>query len=313
MSYNINKIYSISNHLKSISPNMFKINNNELIIFCPFCDDSIRHSGKIDHGHCYISLDYPVFNCFRCSASGSLLKLLLSTDYDDNIGIEYLLEFIKYNFIKNKINIKHQKYSSKEINNILKDKHVSFHKKYSKEYDLFLKYIKSRIGKIDPINFLIFPTMKNNEIGCSFMNYNTQLVTTRWITNTKYRYTDEKDSIYYFQKLDFYNISDIVITEGCFDAINTYLYNRTFSPRNSIYISSCGKKYISTIEYLLMNYILIGKYNINIIFDNDCFDYKKFLLTSKKLSELYNPEIKINGWFPIIGKDVSDFSEIKII
>jgi len=50
--FDITKIYLIINHLKAIS-NYYKETNNEIIIFCNYCDDSTRH--KADHGHLYIS------------------------------------------------------------------------------------------------------------------------------------------------------------------------------------------------------------------------------------------------------------------
>ncbi len=102
----------------------------------------------------------------------------------------------------------------------------------------------------------------------------------------------------------------IVIKEGCFDAINLYLYSNVFK-NDSFYISVCGKKYISCVEYLLLNHITIGSYTIHLVFDNDCYDYKKYLTLSKKLIEMYNPHIKIKGWLPTIGKDVSESFNIK--
>ena len=307
MSYNIDKIDSIITHIKTISPDIFKNNGNEIVICCPFCDDATRKSGKIDHGHCYISMDHPVFNCFRCGTSGTLLKLLINTNYDNQDGIDYISSFMKYNFIKHK-NYKFNKTIVSPINKTI-DYINEFKLNHKSEFIIFENYIKDRIGTTDYLSFLIYPKLMASNIGCSFLNYDSELVTTRWV-NSKYRYTDEKNTIYYFQDIIFENITDIIITEGCFDAINLYLYSNNFN-RNSFYISVCGKKYISCIEYLLLNHITIGKYNIHLLFDNDCLDYKKYIRIAKKLIDLYNPKIQIKGWLPTIGKDFSDSYNIK--
>jgi len=307
MNYNINKINSIINHLKSIS----KLNtqNNELVIFCPYCDDAIRTNP--DHGHCYISLSDPLFYCFRCNKSGLLLKLLIDTGYNEQEGLDYLSNFIKYNYTKNKTIIKKTNLDKLNLYDKINKEVIQFKRDNLNNYSIFINYVISRIGNVDFTNFLIYPVVFQNYIGCRFLNYNDEITTTRWINNKNIRYENQsksKNILYYFQELDFNKYQNIILTEGCFDCINMYLYNKTIT--NGLYLGICGKKYISTIEYLLFNYILIGKFNIHLIFDNDNNDQKKLIFLSKKIVQNYNLDIQIYGWKPTFGKDVSDNIEL---
>ena len=98
--FNIDKFHSIIHHLQSISLNMFKSVKQHYMMFCPFCDDANRKAGHISHGHCYISKEYPVFYCQRCSTGGSILKLLLFTDFNDEETINLLKQFINAFLLK---------------------------------------------------------------------------------------------------------------------------------------------------------------------------------------------------------------------
>jgi len=93
----ITKIYQITNHLRQVST-YYKETNNEIIVFCPYCDDAVRP--KADHGHLYISKTMPVFNCFRCSSSGNLMRLLIDMGFDDQDVLSYISQSIKYKTTK---------------------------------------------------------------------------------------------------------------------------------------------------------------------------------------------------------------------
>ena len=107
--YNIDKYYPIVHHLQSISPNMFKQIKQHYMMFCPFCDDANRKSGYISHGHCYVSKEYPVFYCQRCSVGGSIIKLLLFTDFNNEEVINELKQFVNTNVVKDFYNFKKTK------------------------------------------------------------------------------------------------------------------------------------------------------------------------------------------------------------
>ena len=44
--------------------------------------------------------------------------------------------------------------------------------------------------------------------------------------------------------------------------------------------------------------------------EQDIKNYSKYLSRGKFMIQNYNPEIKLNGWIPLITKDVADFPSI---
>ena len=73
-----------------------------------------------------------------------------------------------------------------------------------------------------------------------------------------------------------------------------------------------GKKYISTMLHFIYEYLLIGKYEINFIFDKDVVNAKNILSKGKYIANNYNTNIKVKGWKSVDitqeMKDVTDFS-----
>ena len=67
-----------------------------------------------------------------------------------------------------------------------------------------------------------------------------------------------------------------------------------------------GTGYSNTVEYLVLRNMLIGEYEINIIFDNNLSNLKKLFWRSYQIIKIYNENITINGFLPTFGKDVSD-------
>lgn len=306
--FDINKAIPIIQHLKFISPNMFKENSGEIIIHCPFCDDANRPRAS-NHGHCYLAKNSPVFNCFRCDASGTLIKLLTFTGFDDDESLNYVKSFINYNFSKDYYNFKKKtkKRSILEVNNIVSNYNLQFADKDIKRYNLFKKYLYTRIGEVDYSKFLLYPNVVDIDnkkyFGCSFCNSNLELTTTRIINNEFIRYKDNKCQYgYFFQELDFNRYKKICLTEGPFDLINLNLYNDIFNENDTFFVAVKGtKKYLSTIEELIHQELLIGEFEINLIFDND-FKYMNSLLRNTKfVTTKYNPKIDIKGWKSIYG------------
>ena len=118
--FDIQNIPSIVNHLQNISQIYKIINQTELQIHCPFCDDSIRPNAQ-NHGHLYIQTEEHDFYCFRCDSSGTLLKLLISTDFEDKEILKLLASKIKYNFSKDYYSIKTKKIDRQIIKKKIKN------------------------------------------------------------------------------------------------------------------------------------------------------------------------------------------------
>jgi hypothetical protein len=131
--FNIDKFPEIINHLKDISPSMFKDVKNEFMIHCPYCNDSKREKAS-NHGHLYIAKDKPVFHCHLCNCDGTILKLLIDTGFTDKDCIDLLKNFVKYNF------------TSKDLYFIKHEKKIDF----NKEAEKTIKGIK---GKWNPAKF----------------------------------------------------------------------------------------------------------------------------------------------------------------
>lgn len=300
---------SIIRHLKSIS-SIFIDKNDEFIIHCPFCDDATRPAAY-RHGHCYISKSKFLFHCFRCGSSGTLIKLLSYTQFDNKEILEYLKKTNKYEFIKN-YQIKPNKRVKKDFIHEIIDLNIKFSKERPNEFKRFKDYIENRIGKVDYIKFLITPGFLYNKLTCNFYNYNGQLVIQRFIDDSKFRYyTKNNSETYFFQNKNFEKFKNIVLAEGPFDIICLYLYNSIF--KDCIFISLNGKRYISVIEKLITEELLIGDYTINVVFDADVNDYIRYIQILSKMIKHYNANIRLNSFKPYCGKDAGDFPAIQLI
>lgn len=315
MQFDLYKNQSVLNHIQKISPNMNRKTSGELIIHCPFCDDAIRPNAQ-NHGHLYISVNSPVFHCFRCNASGTLISLLINTGFEDREALEYIGNFIKINFTKDYYKSRERKTvlnKSKIILNHIYKLNIEFKRNFNNLYDLYRNYIFSRIGTIDFFSFLLSPGIDQNKIlFCGFNNYDGENVLIRYLDlAAKKRYQINKNStnLYYFQNLDFDKYNKITIAEGPFNIINLSLYNTTFN--NNLFISINGKNYIGNIEKLILTYLLIGKYEISIVLDDDFVDKfirNKYLKNLKNIIDIYNREILIKVYKPLIkNTDVGDF------
>lgn len=304
--FDITKIGPIINHLKNIS-SYYKDPTKEIIIFCPYCDDATR--SKATHGHLYISKTHPVFNCFRCSSSGTLIRLLVDTGFDDEEILKFLAQFVKYKSIKDYYyTVKKKTPKLKIIQDEIIQRNINFETKYPDKFKMYEQYLYSRLGNVDYNRFLISPTFFNNKLSCMFTNSNDEDVALRLIEPYKdYRYhlnegTSEK---YYFQERNFENITRITLGEGPFDVLNLYLYSLEF--KDAYHIALNGKKYSSMIESLILGDFLIGDIIIDMVFDTDVLNYKTYLFRARILAKQYNQNVVIKGWAPAVGKDTGDY------
>ncbi|MCK9439347.1 MAG: hypothetical protein WC188_03250 [Candidatus Caldatribacteriota bacterium] len=307
----ITKIPEIVNHLKNTS-NYYKESGGEIIIFCPYCDDASRP--KASHGHMYISKTMPVFNCFRCSSSGNLVRLLIDTNFTDEDILKYLSSFIRYKNVKDYYRSKKKIAKLKQIQETVILKNLEFEKQYKNKFEIYRQYLIQRLGNIDFTKFLISPTFFNQKTSCTFTNSENEDIVLRLIEpykDLRYHLNPDTSGKYFFQEIDFEKYSSIVLAEGPFDILNLYLYNIDF--KNCFYIALNGKKYLNTIESLLIEHFLLKEIEINLIFDMDVIQknqYKMYLYRSKLLTKQYNPNILIKGWKPLIKKDTGDFPAI---
>lgn len=312
--YDLKKITPVIRHLQKISPNMYRDMGGEIMVHCYSCDDASRKNAS-NHGHLYLATNFPVFNCFRCGTSGTIIRLLIETGFNDEEVIKYISSFIRYNFIKN--------YSRKVSTNLANidliyeeniHRIIKFKKENKDQFDIFKKYIQQRLGNVDYGPFLIYPTYVNdgniNQVSCGFNNVDNEFITARVINKSKIRYKNsDQNSLYYFQPKNFEKFNRITIGEGPFDIISLYLYSNTF--KDCLFISISGKKYISALEFLITRFMLIGTYEINLIFDTEFKFKEQTIIRCKFLSDKYNENIIIRGFAPLESfEDTGDFPQV---
>lgn len=301
----------IINHLKQISPNMYRTKGNEIMIHCPFCNDAQRKNAQ-SHGHLYLSIKSPVFHCFRCNASGILISLLSETNFHDRETINELRSYVKFKFSKDYYRKTQPKEQISQIISQVRQKKHEFREQYPIDYNRFVNYIKCRLGNIiDPSIFLIYPDYAYNRNGeqllsVYFLNSDNILSCIRYIDNNEnFRYK-RLHGYYYFQDKQFDKINQIVIGEGPFDVLNSYLYLIQFN--DAFFISINSNHYIGECESIIINHCLVGEFEINIIFDQT-INYTKQQYKIRKLSYL-NKNIKFRFWKPSVSKDIGEYPEI---
>jgi len=312
--YNLKQITPVVRHIQKVSPNMFRETGGEFMVHCPYCSDAMRKNASA-HGHMYIAIDSPVMNCFRCETSGTIIRFLIDTGFDDADVLKYIASFIQYRFIKNYS--KRSIVSVKSMNELYKaniERLTNFKKQDPERFNIFRNYIISRIGNVDYNLFFIYPNIvkikDKNYFGCGFNNSNNQYITTRIANpNSYFRYKNsEQNNLYYFQIKDLNRYNRIVITEGAFDIIVLYLYSNLF--KDSLFISISGKKYMAEVESLITKYALLGKYEINLIFDSDFKNPNITLSRCINMSSHYNQDIIVRGYIPLQPfNDTGDFPQ----
>lgn len=284
----ITELYDVLSSKIDTYHNFIK-SSKEIILRCPYCGDSVKHSNK---GHFYIGETSGLFlyHCKRanCNASGLLNKRVL-----EDLGIfdlNLFSELIKLNssFMYKNTNISNSNMSRFDTFDFNAFKNI---------YPNKLDYLKCRLYDVDdidlskyrivfsPANFFqsyaikldefhnsLLPNLEHNSIG--FLNSNGSCILFRFIDkDAKYRYFKMKLN----KDVDIYTISNSIdllksniltinICEGVFDCIN--IYNRIRKDDTEIYAAANGSDYVNKVEYLC-KYSGILNVKINIYRDSD--------------------------------------------
>ena len=313
MQYDLSKLPQILYYIKSVSGGRLDNKGTHFATYCPYCGDQFRRHNP-SHGHLYISKTLPLFYCHKCSASGTILRLLVEMDFDDQETLNYLKSIMKFNFVKDYIKDRPKtKFNQKKLTESITNKI----KKISPEnLNVFNDYLTSRLGVIPYTKFLLYPTLiqpndkiKQEFLAVGFNNSNSIFVGARLMKQVgKIRYKTNPNSLYYFQEFNFEKITNIILSEGVFDILNIYLYTTHFSYKDTFFMSMSGKNYLSVLERLIIQDLLIGDFHIHFVLDSDN-KYSKFLkFKAGKLASLFNPNIKISVWKPVEPlNDLGDF------
>lgn len=304
--FNLEQYPSILLHFQRLSRIFKKNNSNWYELFCPYCDDAVRKANP-NHGHFHLAVDFPFAHCFRCGYRSSLIKVLKDTGFTDSQILQEISKYgnIGYNISK-RINI-HSYNTSNSIKMNLIDRLNSFINQYPNDFLIWKEYIYYRCGEINPIDYYLIPEFIQQKLVVQIYNSSNKVVTNRFINPTNgFRYLIPKEkSLYYFQNIkDINDYKDIVFCEGAFDLINLHRYSTIVS--DGFYISFGGSNYKQVITTIISNFLLIGNYIINVIFDKNVNNKKLIIGQLNSIIPVLNPDIKIKYYEPVLYKDVSD-------
>lgn len=234
-------------------------NNRHITFRCTFCGDS----SNTKHGHLNVDKTKPVFRCVRCGASGHVYLLFKLA----NLEIPSDLSSFK----------------NKELHTVLK-------LKASETYeDYIVEYFKNRLN-IEPdkkFNILSLKdfndiiknfeyTVTNNRV-IPFFTHKGKRIICRFTESTEsglryYAYPLIEGSDYYIINAIDDNIyipsykKTIIIGEGIFDIINTYVNN--YVEVSGVYIAAISKDFKRALQYV-RGLTFCYKPNIILLADND--------------------------------------------
>jgi len=304
-----------------------KITNSNIICRCPWCEVDRKHH---HHNHLYISLDKPIFNCFKseCNESGTIKKFIFKVagthqynKYIDNNELENIKNYKKISTEKSIF-----KYSEDiklpEIYSLNKFRNKI---KYFKQRLLFAPFditkikglildvdefisLNKNIIKLSDSDYKLLPYLQSNFIGFLLEN-KTKVIFRNIDTKNDFRYYKmniQKD----MDLLDYYKITHnikesnlIVIGEGIFDIFNDHIFDYTGYRHIAYgYYCSLNQRFESLIKSIIFhdnlynpNVVILSDGNIHINY------YKKLKRKLKNFCE--NIEIYYN-------KNGDDFGDV---
>lgn len=297
-----------------------KTTSKNIILPCPFCE----FNQEKDHYHLYISLEAPIYHCFRASCpqqSGTLRKLLKKIE-----GIDISDQFIdqeKLEEFKNKktvfsdkdkeikkiqlpqINVDMFPYKEMYLKKRLKFTNISSTTIKGLIYDIH-QFIDMNNIPVDEKLFRLRKYLHTNFIGF-LTEYNTSVMFRNIDPNASMKFFKLKLSSGNF--LDYYklpgnniNSNKIVLAEGIFDIYSEYIFDYLDIKKDvKLYASALSSKYLSLIQSIVYHY-QIFKPEIIILSDIG------IPLDMYKKMKKYNRHIinKLHIYYNKKGKDFND-------
>jgi hypothetical protein len=295
-----------------------KTSAKNIICSCPWCE----YETDKKHYHLYISLEAPIFHCFRasCEQKGMLHKFLKRLEGKDIsnefIDKDKLQEFQK----KNKVFTETKKQKKIYIPELdtekfkLKDFYIKKRLKFSNILSTTIKgliydvdeFINKNNIPVDETLFRLRDYLQNNFVG--FLTEHEHTVVFRNIDSSQdMRYFKLKIGNTYF--LDYYklpgnnpNSNKIVIAEGIFDIFSEQIFdNLNIKQDVALYASALSSKYLSLIH--------------SIIFHEEIFKPEVIILSDRGVEKehyqklkYYNKGIidKMSVYYNLAGKDFND-------
>lgn len=306
-------------YLKERLGENIKTTSKNIIVPCPFCE----YPKEKSHYHMYISLEAPIFHCFKaeCEESGTLRKLLKKiegSDISDKfIDKNKLDEFAKKREVfvdketqKQNVllpSLKTYRFQNKDLYLKKRLKFMNVPSEYVKGlvYDVD-EFINVNRIPVDQTLFRLRDYLQNNFIGFLTENQTTVI----------FRNIDHSHAMRYFKLkiqddnfLDYYKLPGnnpksrkIVLAEGIFDIFSEHIFNYlNIKSDIKLYSSALSSKYVSLVHSIIFNE-QIFKPDVVILSDRGVsIDYYKKI--AKYRGYLFN---KLEIYYNKTGKDFND-------
>jgi hypothetical protein len=305
----------------NLGENNVKITSHNIIISCPWCE--VNDLNK-KHYHLYISLQLPIFHCFRASCpkkSGNISTLVKKITGND----------ISEQFINSDLVVQSKKLNKEK--RILAPKEVYIPELNEDKFKLKSLYIRKRLGFMDvdlkSIKGLIFDIDNFIDINKNFIQDKNIFKLKEYLHTNFIGFLTENHSIVIFrnidnsstfkhfkiqlQKINFvdyykiegfnYNSNHIILAEGIFDILSESVFN-ILNIKNKIKLYACSLScnYQSLIKSIVLNE-KIYRPDISILSDIDVkLEYYKNL--KKYNSHVIN---SLTVYYNKGGKDFNDF------
>lgn len=269
----------------------YNASKTEIVTLCPKCEKE-RFFTQRNHGHLYIGIENPVFNCFRCNFKGFINKFLFEMglnieDYFDNIefkkdwknidadrwiesdsNFKYKIPLIdienfndKYKYLISRLH-----FNSNEFINNHKDDLIFDIKKFIEynninfENEGLLNYLQS--------NFIGFLTTMGSFIICRNIDERSDFKHYKINLNKNIYFKD-----FYGKKLNdikYDEINDIILTEGIFDLLNA-VENKKINHiiKKSCYIATALNNQYDKTLISCLNYNKLTFSNVHILSDSN--------------------------------------------
>lgn len=294
-----------------------KTNARNIICKCPWCD----YGKKTSKDHLYISLEIPIFHCFRASCNakghvGKLISKITGSDISDNFIDKEKIKKPTQKIECTTDQKKKQIILPKIRTDIFPNKTL-YTRKRLKFANIDLNYVKGLIFDvnqfiqinnitIDPILFRIKDYLHTNFVG--FLSEHKSLAIFRNIDPTAtFRFFKLKISNLPF--LDYYKIlggskksKTIILAEGIFDIYSTKLFDFLNINNNvRLYAAALSSKYASLLQSIVF---YEQEYRLDVIILSDNGIHPNYYRKIKK-----NNEQIINTCSVYYNKSGKDFNE----
>jgi len=263
-----------------------KVNVKNIICKCPWCDVG-RTTSK---DHLWISIEAPIFNCFRagCKQSGVLSKLLNKIEGKDSSG-KYVDQGKIKSLAKKRLTLKRTIFRPKRFILPQLDEHVFHYKalytrqrfKFAKEN---LKTIKGLIFDVDQFFRINNIELSEKEEGLrQYFHTNFVGFISEYHTNLVLRNVDKKsDFRYYRMKLQQYPLTDyykldtgnflskiVVLAEGIYDISTEHIFD-SLGLRNKarLYAATISSSYLSLLKSIAFHEQIFQQ-DVHILSDAD--------------------------------------------